>query len=371
MKNYCPLIFKNLYIEKSDQTHSKLGFCCLSELSEPTDIIDPNHSFLARGRQHLLTTGELPEACNHCSEIDRNGANSPAANAAREYHKNQYYPTETKITDIQYNCDNVCNLKCIMCGSRFSSSWIEDEIKLGKPTALRVEPTKNNKLLYDIDLSDLKFIYFNGGEPFMSLDHIKFLTYINTSYNAKNIDVYYNTNGTWPATDQMINLWRNFASVNIYCSIDGIDDVFEYTRFPANWQQVSKNLHNFKQINLPNVDVKLSPTIGLHNVLYLDEFINWANNNNFKFNVGTIKGVFSLWHFPSAHYDYLIKYLSGISDEPTKNKLLDFCKTNITDTLWINYLNQLDDIRGNNWKTSLNKLYTLDSAYFDQLTLVK
>jgi hypothetical protein len=374
MKNYCSLIFQNLYVEKVNKTQSKLGFCCSSETTEATDTVTFNHPTLKSGRKHLLDTGELPPACARCSNDERNGAVSLRLTGDNsDYIK---YGVETKLTKIHYNCDTVCNLKCITCGGQYSSSWIEDEIKLGWPSRDRIMPTKNNALIYNLDLSNVISVYFNGGEPFMSLDHIKFLTHLINVSDPSKITISYNTNATWPITEEMLNVWKKFKKVHILCSIDGIGDVFEYVRFPGNWQSVSKNLIDFKQITQSNVEIRITPVIGIHNILYIDQLLSWCTEHNFltafdeDFNGNlTVGGIFTLHDFPKEHRGHLIEYLSSIPMPERQRHQLISATTPLTEQTngWLDQLIRLDKIRGNDWTKSLSKLYELNSEYYDKI----
>jgi MoaA/NifB/PqqE/SkfB family radical SAM enzyme len=374
MKNYCRLIFQNLYVRKANKTQSKLGFCCISKTTDPTDTVTFDHPTLESDRKHLLATDELPAACAICSNAERNGVISHRLSG----DKNDYikYGTETKLTNIQYNCDTVCNLKCITCSGECSSSWIEDEIKLGRPSRIQMSPSKNNTLIYNLDLSDITSVYFTGGEPFMSSDHIKFLTHLINVGDPSKIFISYNTNATWPITEAMLNVWEKFKKINIMCSIDGIGEVFEYVRFPGNWQSVSKNLLDFKQIAQANIEIRITPAIGIHNILYIDQLLSWCTENNFltsfdtdNSEVNPVYGVFSLQYFPREHHDYLLAYLSSIPMAERQRQQLISAITPLTDqnNRWIKQLTQLDKIRGNDWTKSLSRLYKLNSEYYDKI----
>jgi sulfatase maturation enzyme AslB (radical SAM superfamily) len=237
-------------------------------------------------------------------------------------------------------------------------------------------PTKNNALIYNLDLSNIVSVYFNGGEPFMSLDHIKFLTHLINVSDPSKITVYYNTNATWPITEAMLDVWNKFETIEIMCSIDGIGEVFEYVRFPGNWKEVEKNLIEFNQINQPNIKIRITPAIGIHNILYIDQLLSWCKENNFKTSfdkdfteVNTVGGIFTLHNFPKEHHDYLLAYLSSTWLNDKKRQQLIAAITPLAEqtTDWIDQLTRLDRIRGNNWKKSLSKLYKLNSDYFDKI----
>ena len=152
MKNYCPDLFSGMFIEKIDENKIHLAHCCVSKKSSPTDVIDINHPDLQKSRQFLLDTGELPDDCNYCKNAEKNGGTSSRLVRYNQLLEKNVFPIEIQLKKLDYNCDNICNLKCIICSSFASSAWIEDEIKLGLPVKTTVRPTKHNQLIFDIDL---------------------------------------------------------------------------------------------------------------------------------------------------------------------------------------------------------------------------
>lgn len=369
MKNYCPELFKRIYVEKVNETQIRLGHCCLSQFSEPTDKITFDHEFLVKNRQHFLSTQELPAACETCITIEAQGGFSRRMNSVAAQNDNNLSPFLLELRNLDYNCDMVCNLKCIICSSHYSSSWLEDDYKLGKITSLQIRKTKNNQAIDLIDLSKLTQVYFNGGEPLMTNDHINLLTKIIESGNPSVTDVTYNTNATFPLTDKFLSIWEKFKSVTLFCSVDAIDEVFEYVRFPGNWASIEKNIADYSNTSLLNLELTISPTVGLHNVLYMHDLHNWAVQNNYQFNIqGDSHGALSIKNFPIHLQGRLIEYVNQLPVGHMKERLLSITRElhNSDDVnYWIEYLNQLDSIRGNSWRKSLSRLYELDPIYFD------
>lgn len=366
---YCPDIFQNLYIEKRNENEVNLAFCCLARISPNVTEVKQDSDWLSEQREHLLTTGNLPESCIFCSEAEKRNVKSQRMLYFDNAPKNLVLDTKLSLKKLQYNCDNVCNLKCIICSSKFSSSWIEDEEKLrkngyefgvNKYTDLnkKLKPTKHNTLVYDLDVSQLETIYFNGGEPLMSNDQIKFLSYVIDNTNPKKISIQINTNATWPLRDKYTKLWEKFSKVSIMCSIDGIGERFEYIRYPGNWQKVEENLLSYKQSGF---DYTINPAIGIHNVLYTHELYDWALTNGYDVKPPLmVLGQLSLTNFPIKHKDYLLEYANNLIEFDGKTTLLSEIQSiSNPDLRWIEYLNQLDIIRGNSWKTSLSDLYHL------------
>jgi hypothetical protein len=367
---YCPHIFHNLYIEKRNQTEVNLALCCIAKISPNETIISQRTDWLNSERDYLLKTGELPESCKFCSDLEKRNVKSQRMKVLESNpHLAKYPDTNVSLKEIQYNCDNVCNLKCIICSGKFSSSWIEDQQKLKKfgyffpandgiDLSNKIKPTKHNKLAFNLDLELVKNIYFNGGEPLMSKDIVNFLDYVINNADPKKISIQFNTNATWPITDLLLYKLKKFSSVTILCSIDGIGERFEYIRFPGVWKKVEGNLHDFQETRF---ECLLTPTIGVHNILYIDELITWSQENNYKMNVpGNVFGHLSLDNFPIEVKENLLEYIYSLPNFDGKeifiNQALSITEPSLQ---WIDYLNKLDDIRGNSWRQSLSKLYHL------------
>lgn len=375
MNNYCTNLFNSIYIVKVNESDVKLGHCCASKLAPPMATIDFTNDFLTNNRNFYIETGELPVACSQCINNEKHGITSKRITDLKNVTS---YSNVSKLKQIDYNCDNICNLKCIMCNSICSSAWIEDAIKLGilYNTDTRIKPTKHNLAINNLDVSNLEVIYFNGGEPWMTKDHINVLTYIKNNTNTKNVEVRYNTNGTFPVTDEMLELWKNFKSIYVGFSVDAFGDAFEYIRNLAKWKDVEKNILNFKEVQKKLstncvANFHLGVTLGVQNIMHIDDLVHWANTNNINIHIqGDTLGPsnLSLANFPFKHKNKLISHLTTIENFAQKQVLLDSCNSQITETnnlAWISYLNKLDAIRGNSWKHSLNKLYHIDPVLFD------
>lgn len=359
MKNYCPDLYQNLFVQKVNENQVQLGHCCVSKLSDPTDAIDFQHEFLKQNREQYIQTGELPSACSHCKRAESIGLDSRRTN----HLKADWHPIEFKMRNLDYNCDNICNLKCIMCSSYYSSSWIEDEILLGKKVEPRIKPTKHNNLLYELDAANIHNLYFNGGEPLMTRDHINVLNHIIKSGRADQVGVNYSSNGTFAITDELREIWSQFRKVNIGFSIDAVGEVYEFVRHPAKWSEVSANLLEYKKYSTDTFTQSIQVTIGLHNVLYFDSLYYWAHEHGYPVvlqgdTLGTNQ--LTLLNFPIEHRALLMDYLYELPDSSAKDILIKMSGHIVGGNhRWIHWLDSLDRIRGTNWRTTLSRVANL------------
>jgi sulfatase maturation enzyme AslB (radical SAM superfamily) len=120
-------------------------------------------------------------------------------------------------------------------------------------------------------------IYFAGGEPLLMDEHYRILDEL---VRRKRFDVklIYNTNFTH--TDlkgkSVFEYWKQFDSVAVGASLDGMDAYAEYIRKGTDWSVVEQNRQNMMQV-CPNVDFYISPPLSIMNARHLPEFHrNWV-----------------------------------------------------------------------------------------------
>jgi len=209
---------------------------------------------------------------------------------------------------------NICNLKCRICGSWSSSQFATEEInQLPREEQksshayqmLRAGawPRENTQFWQQIDsvLTDIRYIEFTGGEPFMIDEHFDMLQGIVDRGIAHQVEIHYNTNGTqWPERGEAI--WRHFKTVEIAFSIDDIGKRFEYQRTNANWPEVCANLDLFRDLKEchKNIVLQICTTVNVFNVRYLDQVAWWIDQNKESFNFVYWNMMHDAWYFSIA-----------------------------------------------------------------------
>ena len=360
----CPDLAHSLFVERNPQGNPQIAFCC-NAMSQPAETVDQNDPVLARERNISITQGILPPSCIRCSRSEELGAPSRRTAIIEHYRSNDIHlGPDIQLHNLDFNCQTVCNLKCIMCNGDYSSSWHDDEVKLGI-TNQRSTP-KNRNLAQEISAKDLRRVHFNGGEPFMSNDHIHLLQKIIKEGNPEKCQLSYNTNGTYIPTNNVLKLWQQFQLVKVYFSIDAINEQFEYIRFPAKWNDVTQNIQWWKQLNDPCVILEFNVSVGVQNILYLPQLIDWIENTvtanaqgdpvNTSVQLVTHPSL-GLENLPVKNRKLAIDILKNLSYYNWSNGLLTHLENNATpNTEWKNWLSKLDHIRQNNWQTSLSLL---------------
>ena len=280
MKKYCILPFISVRIEDNKNLDS-IGFrpCCLykdKNLPGFTNIDDYLKSdFLKNLQQHLITQDELPPGCNGCTTIE-----SKKQVSVRQL-KNKFFQDlvlqQTDIQELDIFPSNTCNLTCIMCNPKFSSSVAAEQKKIGWIT--KIYNFDETDLILDSleQLSNLQYIHIAGGEFFYSKHCLKILEVIQT---AKIPNVEFITNGTI-CNDKHISILNTFENLSLRFSIDGIDDYYEFIRYPAKWNEVKTNILNYKN-QLPNAHIETVMTVQPFNIFNILEWTQWANDNNIE-----------------------------------------------------------------------------------------
>ena len=189
-----------------------------------------------------------------------------------EYSKNSF-PSR-----VEWHLGNLCNLKCLTCDPRDSSSFLTENYKLKINNYNQSQFTldddvlnANLQLIFDnkIDILDLR-----GGESMM-IPQIKkiLLTLSDQQYQRTTLRV--QTNGTVLDDDWKIILSK-FAQVEIMLSIDayGLDNT--YIRYPSSWSTIEQNTDYF--MSLPNANVFANCTISNLNFPVLHKLAHWAES---------------------------------------------------------------------------------------------
>ena len=282
------------------------------------DFADIQNSDHMRRLREQFLAGDRPQTCRKCWNEERGGRTSKRMHTLDRL--------KHTITDTEWTADakplmfldlklgNICNLKCRICGSWSSSQFATEEInQLPREQQksshayqmLRAGawPRENTQFWQQIDnvLTDIRYIEFTGGEPFMIDEHFDMLQGIIDRGIADQVEIHYNTNGTqYPAQGEAI--WKHFKTVEIAFSIDDIGERFEYQRSNANWQEVCANLDRFRDLKEchKNIVLQICTTVNVFNVRYLDQVAQWIDKNKESFNFVYWNMMHDAWYFSIA-----------------------------------------------------------------------
>lgn len=212
--------------------------------------------------------------CQNCQILESSGQQS-LRQTGPDWIPNDVPDQAAVMIDI--NLDKECNAACVICDEQSSTLWAKENNKiLGiRQKISRSDLTVDrhiNTITKTISLEHVKYVKFYGGEPLFTDTHIKFL---NTVPDPSAVTVHYTTNGSIFPNDLVLEQWSKFKTIIFAASLDGVDEQFDYVRWPLPWAKVSRNLVKLKQARLHNVMFRVEFTANLLNTFYYDRLDSW------------------------------------------------------------------------------------------------
>jgi radical SAM protein with 4Fe4S-binding SPASM domain len=269
--------------------------CCHGEMQYPvgncrTNTLEEiwNSPTQRQLRLDMLNEKSNP-ICNRCYEQEDSGffSGRKSANKHHGHHVSRAHETlddgtvdqfEMTYWDIRFS--NLCNLKCRSCGHIFSSQWYQDQAKLAGPewkdrnTVLNYAGRTETDMWTQLEphLDYVEQIYFAGGEPLLMEEHYNILEEL-VRRGRFDVRLIYNTNFTH--TDlkgrSVFEYWKQFKSVAVGASLDGMGSAAEYIRKGTRWADVVQNRLEMIRV-CPQVDFYISPTLSIMNAWHLPDF---------------------------------------------------------------------------------------------------
>lgn len=239
-----------------------IGPCCkisnsyrkpINELSNPDRFAD-------------LRVDTAPDVCGVCTKAEQRREQS---------YRNFFNSTATDNTGIQFldiRNTNLCNLKCRYCGPHYSHQWAKE---LNNTIEIRTQDfTDYNNVLFT---ESLQWMYFTGGEPLIVNEYWETLERLIAQGVSKNISLRYNTNlSTLKYKDKNIfDIWNQFKNVELVFSIDAVGEPLSYIRSGSDWSRIKANL---EEVITHNVDVCISPVVGVLNIWFLADLLRYAQS---------------------------------------------------------------------------------------------
>ena len=333
---------------------------------------------------------ETPNAtCGRCYEQEESGFFS-GRKSANKHHGHQIKKLETNPFEMTYwdiRFSNLCNLKCRSCGHIFSSQWYQDQAKLAggdwkdRNTVLNYAGRTETDMWSQLEphLDYVEQIYFAGGEPLLMEEHYNILEEL-VRRGRFDVRLIYNTNFTH--TDlkgrSVFEYWKQFKSVAVGASLDGMGHPAEYIRKGTRWHDVVQNRHRMIAI-CPNVDFYISPTLSIMNAWHLPDFHReWCaagliQPQDLNVNILQDPAYYRIDIAPQEYKQRLEekyrKHLSWMSDRDPLGRatqgfesaitfMMATDNTQLIDTFW-RRTHELDEMRNESWQHALPELTAL------------
>jgi sulfatase maturation enzyme AslB (radical SAM superfamily) len=273
-KSFC--IFPFIELLTNQRTDGYTTVCCRSNtpvdhVSQITDWqTNKNYQII---RNKMLQGIPLPDYCNNCYQYEYKGIVSARQQETVEWANRLNL---TSLDDLralpapsyyEIRPSNICNLQCRMCDPS-GSHLIGREYKT---LNLISEIPSEERTNFDIvNFDNLKKLYIAGGEPTAMPEFYEFVDKC-IQLQQTNFEFLINTNAT-KLSNRFKEQLKNFSNFQFTVSIDGLDQLNHYIRWPSHWSQIVKNIHYLRQHKHA---VSTNTTVSIYNVLNLYDLLKF------------------------------------------------------------------------------------------------
>ena len=357
---YCPMIHGGLNITLKNTGNLQFNQCCLSVAAlEVTD--DSKKIWLDKGLLSLREQNKnniWDDGCWQCQRSEAGGNESFRTSQISKFGVKDQLSGPQRI-DLLF--DRSCNLACIYCGSNSSTFWqkYENDNKLPQPIKFSNKTTKHqiHEILENLNLENIEQIQFCGGETLLGNTYIeiaKFISDLIPQRTKTKFEIAFQTNGTQPWRDEFYEIFERFHLVKIDISLDCTEKRFEYSRWPASWNQVTENILEIREKSPPNVMFMFQEVATNMSLFYIGENEKWVKTN-FKDNKVSDPIIHQVQLARSKFYDVNIitrEYVDAIKN----TNLFHYLKHNWEENpetikRFINEIALHDSLRKLDWKT--------------------
>lgn len=263
-------------------THNQIGPCCAYinpiKLNSYAQYWDSEQ---LKNLQTNMVNDIRDKGCSICWDKEDRGFPS-LRNHSNEIYKDLYQDIingkrldQPIVLDLRLG--NLCNLKCRMCTSEWSSQ-IADEILQNpngdwddKPTQTILNLNDDAWDLLEKWIHKVDRVFMTGGEPTIIKRNIEYINRIIDTGRSKQVNLVFTTNATNINTE-FLKIADKFKSVHFAVSIDAVNDLAKYIRYPSDWQTIEKNLIT---IGSGNYGVGINTTIQWLNMTRLNEMFEF------------------------------------------------------------------------------------------------
>jgi len=209
-----------------------------------------------------------------------------------EHSLNNGGHTNNMAVDLQIDLGNACNSSCIMCSPTYSSKLDADYKKLidFEPDIFPVYPTSKNwaddpelldKFINElITIPNIKYIHFLGGETLYLKSFYKICHALISAGISKDVIIGTTTNAT-VYSQELVDIIKKFKQVHLGISIETVNSLNEYIRYPSKINTVLDNIKNFLSLRADsNLYVSLRITPSVYSVYKIDEIFEYMLLNS-------------------------------------------------------------------------------------------
>jgi hypothetical protein len=343
----------SFYINKDNTISTRP--CCLFPFE---NLIPLNSQILQNRKLKFESIDQWTDNCSTCKEQEDSGQQS-LRQTGPDWIEDSEISSDPISMDI--NFDNECNAACVICGSANSSLWAKEEAKLHNK---KIKINRDDELIADsidqivdtVSLKKLKYVKFFGGEPLFTDTHLKFIKHI--PYPDQ-VTLHYTTNGSVYPSEETLAEWKKFKTIIFAASLDGINEQFNYVRWPLPWHKVSQNLIKLKKNkDIHNLMFRVEFTANFLNVYYFDQVENWVktnldiNSSGDKTEINIHKCWQTVWELQCMPLDLRDVILKHYPATHTIHKMVANLPPPTSLIPWKKFVDTWDSRRNNSWQTA-------------------
>ena len=232
---YCSAIHHNIRIEGNTVSGIKILPCCNYKTTNTYSTLEKYHS--STEFQDLKKATAWPTGCVSCKQQEKQNQTS------LRNHCNNQWPDTTKKYGTRFEIfpSNVCNLKCLMCSPGFSTALAQERHIINNidPDYIKEFNISDDCINILKSASNIESISVIGGEFFLTKGNLKIMDFA----VEKNISFRVVTNGTVVLSSHIEKL-KKISKLELQISVDGIENGYEFMRYPAKWSTFESNVNS-------------------------------------------------------------------------------------------------------------------------------
>jgi hypothetical protein len=198
----------------------------------------------------------------------------------------------------------------------------------------------------------------------MSNTHEKILSLIP---DPGKVTVQYTSNFSIMPSRSVLQMWDRFKLIKWVASLDGVGEQFSLLRWPYRWEKLESFTIDAINSVPGNVMFGVEHTVNPLNAFYFDQFDSWFNQylgtnrygDQSDLNVHLCSGVMGIEHTPPALREKIKRRYGA---HHAVSIALDQKPYSGSVTALVQYLDQLDQWRGTNWRNVFSEVQEFFNA---------
>lgn len=276
--------------------------------------------------KYTMENDSWPRECVRCQTAESIGNKSIRQHALDDHPRNNIIRSDYVL--LSGVLDNICNSACQTCDDNLST-------KIGSLKSKNYIKINNSDRIDQLPLDRVTRIDINGGEPSASPNYLKLLDQLPP--NVKYLRL--NTNGSRVMT-ALPKLIKRGVNITVTVSLDGIDRIHDYVRWPIKWKDVEQTINAYETMGVHELNTWT--TVSALNIGDLKNIQAYTNKNN-------IKHSWALLEQPEVLSIRFRNHFTTTADVP--DELIGVTASGADNSLELeNFINQQDSLRSIHYK---------------------